>query len=148
MTRNELARAAELRDLGIPLDGEVLAEMQAACRGLNVSQHPDPLQSSVFDLDSGGTGYMLSIAIDNDSERVIRGVTARLETPWWEPNFGWLIDPRRRTPREHTYSFPDSGPVGFEPEAILNHRLGRGTSLYPGDSLEACSLGSGLSRSQ
>jgi hypothetical protein len=143
-TAKEFALLSQLQSEGIPLDGEVLEEMRAACAGLDIVQNPIAIETRVFDLDSGGTGYMLSSAIHNESQLSIRLHAPRLKIPWWEPDFHWLVDPRCKVPREYTYSFPDPGPTGFERDAVLNHRLGhRDRGLDPDEWLEGLFLGVG-----
>ncbi len=127
---------------GTPLDEEVLEGMRAASRGLSLHQTGTTLDTTVFDLDSGGTGYMLCLAICNDSDRTLRHAEARLKLPWWEPRIRWLSDPARQVPRQFTYEFPGSSLVGIERDAVLNHRLGK-TKIFPGDSLEGLLLGLG-----
>ena len=141
--QEELALVSQLRSRGIPLDAEVLKATEAACRGLAIYQGPNIPDTRIFDLDSGETGYMLTIATHNDSPRILWFYECRLEIPWWEPRFRWLEEPLRKVPREYTYSFSDPGPVGFERDVVLNHRLGRKGRLYPGDCLEGLLLGVG-----
>ena len=143
-TAKEFALVSQLQDEGIPFDGEVLEEMRAAYDGLELFQDPMDIETGVRDLDSGGTGYMLSIAIHNKSQRSIRLHEPRLKIPWRESEFHWIEDPRRKAPREYTYSFPDPGPTGFERDAVLNHRFGRRDSrLGPDGWIEGLLLGVG-----
>jgi hypothetical protein len=73
MTQGELSKSfGALRRGGIPLDDEVVQSMKAASRGLSRYQSGTPADSSIFDLDSGGAGYLPSVAICNDSDRIIR----------------------------------------------------------------------------
>ncbi|MGA8230264.1 MAG: hypothetical protein WB795_02190 [Candidatus Acidiferrales bacterium] len=144
MTQGELSKSfEELRRGGIPLDDKVVESVKAASRGLSLYQTPSPVDSSIFDLDSksGGAGYILSVAICNNTDRIIRPVACRLKTPWGETRLRWLEDPLRSVPREYSYSFP--GVYGFEREAVLNHVLNRKTRLYPGDMFEGFLLGVG-----
>ena len=144
MPQGELSKSFEaLRRGGIPLDDEVVKSVKAASRGLRLYQTGTPVDSNIFDLDSGGAGYILSIAIRNAADRVIRPVACRLKTPWGEARLRWLEDPLRRVPREYSYSFPAGGLYGFEREAVLNHFLNRKTRLYPGDMVEGFLLGVG-----
>jgi len=144
MTQRELVKALlELRRAGIPLDDKVVESMEAGARGLSLDQTGTEVDSSIFDLDSGGAGYILSIAICNDSDHVIRPVACRLKTPWSDLHFRWLEDPSRRVPREYSYSFPAPGPCGFEREAVLNHHLSRKIKLYSGDAIEGFLFGVG-----
>jgi hypothetical protein len=131
MTPRELYKACKaLRRGGIPLDDVVVQSMKAACRGLRVYQTGTEIDSNIFDLNPHGAGYILSIAICNDSDRIIWPVACRLETPWDEARLRWLDDPLRRVPKEHSYSFPAAGVCGFEREVVLNHLLNRKIRLY------------------
>jgi hypothetical protein len=141
--QEEVRRLFELRSLGVPLDEDLLEEMGAACRGLEIYQAGTILENAVFDLDSGGTGYMLAVAIYNGSGQILRPQGPRLELAWPESHFRWLENPFGKVPREYTYSFPPPGPAGFDRDAVLNHRLRPGSKLYPGDWLEGLLLGVG-----
>jgi hypothetical protein len=144
MTPRELSNYFKaLRRGGIPLDDVVVQSMKAASRGLSLHQTGTPVDSNIFDLNSGGAGYILSIAICNDSDRIIRPVACRLKTPWDEARLRWLEDPLRRVPREYSYSFPAADLYGFEREGVLNHLLNRKIRLYPGDMIEGFLLGVG-----
>lgn len=46
-------------------------------------------------------------------------------------------------PREYLYLFPSDGLAGFEPEVVLNHRLGSKGKLFPGGDLDGLLLGVG-----
>jgi hypothetical protein len=143
LRNEELLLASELPRAGIPVDAEVLKAMEAACRGLAIYQSPNIPDTGIYDLDSGGTGYMVTIAFHNNSPGILGPHECRLEIPWREPCFRWLEDPLGKIPREYTYSFPDPGPVGFERDIVLNHRLGRKGRLCPGDWMEGLLLGVG-----
>ncbi len=143
INNEELRLFAELRRGGIPLDEAVLEEIKAACRGLVIHRTGNIVENAVFDLDSGGAAYMLAIAIENDSDQILRVQELRLEMAWPESHFRWLENPLAKVPREYFYSFPPPGPAGFDRDVVLNHRLRPGCKLYPGDSLEGLLLGVG-----
>jgi len=134
---------AQLRRGGIPLDESVLEEINVAHRGLAIYQSGNCAENRVFELESGATGFMMAIAIDNTSKRVLRPRAARLEILWPEPNFRWLENPVSKVPREDSYSFPRYGPEGFDPEVVLNHRLDGRCGVYPDDPIEGLLLGVG-----
>ena len=146
LSEKEFLLFSQLRAAGIPLDEEVLEAMKAAPRGLSLFQIGTALESGTFDLIPGGTAYMLSVAICNDSNRVVWLHDFRLKIPWSEPRFNWLEDPLRKVPREFIYSFPNGGPIGFDRDVVLNHRIGREDKLYPGDCREGLLLGVGQER--
>src|SRR5437899_11048911 len=89
----ELRFFEELRQHGIPVDAEVLREMKDACRGLSLSQSPNAIDTAVFDMPAGGTGYRLGINMYNESYRIISPVEYKLEISWPEWQFRWLERP-------------------------------------------------------
>jgi len=141
LTKDELKLMSKLRRKGIPLDGEVLLDLESRSRGPSIYQTGSAAENTVFDLDFGGSGYMLSLAIDNVSDRIIHLREFRLSVPWPEPEFKWLKDPFRKSPREFMYSFPPPRTAGFEREVVLNHCLGPYGRLNPGGALEGLLLG-------
>jgi hypothetical protein len=143
LSNEELRQLRLLQNQGIPFDPQVVNDWERASRGLSLFQTGDPAQNRVFDLDRGGWGCTLAIAIQNDSDRVICVQQYRLEVPTFEGNFDWLEDPLRRSPRGYSYSFPPPGTVGLDREDVLNHRIGSKGRLNPGDSLEGLLLGKG-----
>jgi hypothetical protein len=143
LSNDEVRRLRDLQRGGILLDEEVLEGLKRASRGLSLFQSGNAAENEVFDLDDGGWGCTLSVAIHNDADRVIRLRHYRLQVPWHEPDFRWLENPLRKSPREPWYSFPPHGPIGFEPEDVLNHRVGSKGQLNPGESFEGLLLGAG-----
>ncbi len=143
VSQEELMLMCQLRSKGIPLDEEVLEAMQDASRRPHIYQTGTVVENTIFDLHSGGTGYMLSIAIHNDSNRIVSPHEYRLEMLWFEPEFRWLEDPWRKEPREYAYSFPKPRWAPFEREVVLNHRLGRNGRINPDGWLEGLLLGVG-----
>jgi len=143
-SEEEILFFSQLRRGGIPLDEEVLEEMKAASRGLSIYQTGTTIENVVFDLNFAGSGYILSIAVYDDANRIIQPREFRLKMIWPEPHFRWLEDPLAKVPREFTYDFPPHGPKGFEREVLLNHRLGGKGRLCPGgDCLDGFLLGVG-----
>jgi hypothetical protein len=69
---DELLRMTQIPDSGIPLDDSVMEDLRASCRGLSVRQTETFVESMIFDLKYGGTGYLMSIAIDNTSTKTMR----------------------------------------------------------------------------
>ncbi len=139
----ELRFVEELHQHGIPIDGEVLRQMKDACRGLSLSQSPSEVDTEVFDLPCGVTGYRLGIRMHNGSYRIILPLEYRLEIPWHEWQFRWLERPWTKMPRESVYLFPSHGLAGHDPEDVLNHRLGSKGKLLPGGDLDGLLLGVG-----
>ena len=123
---------SRILESGIPLDPAVVEALRASCRGLSICQIGSPVENTVFDLEHGGTGYMLSVEICNHAPGILGIEQYRLESPWPESDFRWLEDPRKLTPCEVNYSFPKYGPEGLDRECVLNHRVGRNGRLLPG----------------
>jgi len=143
ITDEELRQFDEMRRRRIPLDAKVLRDMRASRKGLVIQQSGTAADNAVFDSALGETGFMLSIAIHNDSDRNARLQGARLDTSWPEWHFRWLENPLRRIPREYLYSHPSYGPDGFDPEVVLNHRLNGRCKLLPDDWVDGLLLGAG-----
>ena len=135
----ELRRMEDLRRAGISLDAQVVEDLKNASQGLSIFQSGNPAEDQVFDLDRGGSGCTFGVAICNDSERIICLQQYQLLLPWDEPNFCWVKNSRR----DSSYSFPAGGPCGFDPEVVLNHRLGPRGRLNPRESVEGLLLGVG-----
>ena len=142
VSQEELALLSQLRSRGIPLDEEVLGAMQAPCQGLSIYHTGDGFDT-ICDLVDGGMALMVSLAIHNDSPRTVWIRAFRGGIPWWEPRFRWLPYPLGKIPREYTYSLADPWPAGFEPDDVLNHRVGRRGRLGPNDWIEGLLLGVG-----
>ncbi len=144
LSKQELQMVSQLRNAGIPLDGEVVRKLTAAGSSLSITQSGTVVQNEVFDLNNGGTGYLISLLISNDdADRTISIDHFRLEIPWDEPTFRWLPKPFGRRPSARTYRFPRGGPEDLVPEVVLNHRIGRLGRFYPGDWIDGYLLGIG-----
>ncbi len=143
VSQEELVLLSQLRSRGIPLDEEVLEAMQAACRGLSIYETGVGPENTICDLIAGGMALMASVAICNDSPRNVCIREFRPDIPWFEPRFRWLPYPLGKVPRQYTYSLPDPWAAGFEPDDVLNHRVGRRGKLLPGDCIEGLLLGVG-----
>src|ERR1700730_7376278 len=126
----QLLRMSRILSSGIPLNPVVVQALRASCRGLSICQIGSPVENTVFDLEHGGTGYMLSVEICNHAPKILGIEHYRLEPPWPESDFRWLQDPRKWTPCEVNYSFPKYGPEGLDRECVLNHRVGRNGALF------------------
>jgi hypothetical protein len=136
----ELLRAKQLETLGIPLDEEVMERSQYAYQGLTLDQDPNPLQTTIWDSESGGTGIVIDLFVRNDSDQVIRLSAARLEIPWCN-QIRWLEDPFRSAPHKYFYSFPNSDLQSYGRDTVLNHCFGRNSALFPRDPLDGLLLG-------
>jgi hypothetical protein len=76
-------------------------------------------ESSIFDLQFGGTGYMLDVAITNLRSRPFTVCELSVELPWDDPQFFWLEDPHESSPESEDYFFSRS--LTFPRTMVLNH---------------------------
>jgi hypothetical protein len=144
ITERELRRLEELHEGGTFVDPTVLEEARAARRGLEIDQDPNWFQSLVLPKASGGVGIVVSLEMENVSDRIIRPKAARLQLPWPDADFHWLKKPSSKEVRERGgYVLAACGTHEFHPSVVLNHRFGRDLELYPGDSIEGFLLGVG-----
>jgi hypothetical protein len=85
----------------------------------------------------------MTVAICNQSDRNVILKVCRLKIPSGVADFRWLEKPRGSVPREFTYKHDAFGPVGLEPERVLNHRFTRGLKVFPGETVEGVLIGAG-----
>ena len=138
----ELQLLEQLHDGGTPLDQRALSEARAACRGLEIISPEIPSENVIYTRASGDMGLMVSLDIENVSDRIIRIETIRLKMPWSDHNFTWLPKLSSRELRERGgYVLPACGTYGFDFSVVLNHRFGRDFKLFPGDVCEGLLLG-------
>lgn len=158
----EYKLACGLRDRQIPMDGEALHRMQADSLGL-VIQEDGP--GFVFNLPEGGAGYVLCAVIYNDSQRCLSPAHVVFGGLDWQLRMQLLPDPRRENPlrlyrsqrrrgrwkdersyclAREVYGFPGIHSHQYTREETLNHWVGPGRLLYPGDPpLEGLLLATG-----
>lgn len=136
-----VAFARRLRSAGCPLEFDEDG-LGSGPQGLSTIQIDNPPENFIFDLDSGGAGYILHIVVCNDLARSVRIEQFRLEPPWEDPGFRWLDDPYTSVPRRDVYSVPGT-PLCFERAAVLNHRTGRKGKVLPLDSVDGLLLAVG-----
>ena len=142
-TQQRLKLFEKLHRGGTPLDQKVLEEARAACRGLRITQTGNCIDSALYSQASGGVGIMLSVAIENISDRPIAVKSIHLKMPWPHADFHWLEKLSSRELRERGYVLPACGACGFDPDVIVNHRFGRDFKLDPGEEIEGLLLGEG-----
>ena len=143
-SHNELQRYEELVHWGTSLDPMIVEKARAACRGLEITQSGGPLENVVYIETAGGFGIMLSVEIENISDKIICIDAIRLKMPWFDGDFCWQKKLSSKGLRERGgYVLSACGTCGFEPDVILNHRFGRNFRLYSGDVIEGFLLGEG-----
>ena len=100
-------------------------------------------ETSAFDLNPGGTGYMLSLRLT-----VLRKPFAiaafDLELPWTRTPVIWLSDPADGDGPHNTYRFPGRHSPEFPRDVVINHRANPQRNLSPGRCIEGLLLGYGL----
>jgi hypothetical protein len=140
ISEKEYHHAKDLEKLGIPLDNDLLERSRGALRGFDIDQDPNIPQSRIFDAVSGGTGTLITLSIQNRTDRTIRLNHVRLDIPWCEKIY-WLEDPKRSAPAKLYYTVPNPESQRLEHDSVLNHRIGKNHKLYPGDRLLGFLLG-------
>jgi hypothetical protein len=142
--REETKLFEELQHLGTPLDETVLRSSRAASQGLEISQTGCGAENLAHVPLAGGVGIMLSLCIENVSNRTVRLSAIRLKLPWFDPEFCWL---KKQSPKVLDlwggYQLLSFGTYGFDPTTVLNHQLTRNFTFYPGDAIEGFLLGEG-----
>ena len=130
--------AHHLMECGCPVQLE--AGYKVAPVGLAIIQIPSLGVNSVFDLETGGAGYMMDAHIGNELDRPIWIHGFQIKTPWGGAGFSLLSDPTQSVPKQEIYSFPNST-LGFERSVVLNSFLSGNGRLNPGDEIEGLLLG-------
>jgi hypothetical protein len=142
--QKDLELFEELLHWGTALEPTVVEEARVECRGLQITQSGNCWESVVYAKASGGVGIIVSVEIENISDRIIRVDAVRLEMPWPDADFHWLEKPSAKEMREWGgYVLSASGTCGYDSSVVLNHRFGR--KLFPRDSVEGLLLGEGSS---
>jgi hypothetical protein len=142
MKRPDLVR--RMHQLNVPTDvtrAELIAssppsKIRIGCIG-GVSE------TSAFDLDPAGTGFMLSLSLT-----ILRKPFAiagfGLALPWMRTPVIWLSDPADDDGPHNTYRFPGRHSPEFPREVAINHIANAQRNLSPGRCIEGLLLGYGL----
>jgi hypothetical protein len=100
-------------------------------------------ETSAFDLDPGGTGYMASLSLT-----VLREPFAiaafDLELPWMRTPVIWLSDPADGDGPHNTYQFPGRHLREFPKDIAINHFANAQRNLPLGKCIEGLLLGYGF----
>ena len=100
-------------------------------------------ETSAFDLDPGGTGYMASLSLT-----VLREPFAiaafNLELPWMRTPVIWLSDPADGDGPHNTYQFPGRHSHEFPRDVAINHRANAERNLPLGKCIKGLLLGYGF----
>jgi hypothetical protein len=138
------ARASSLRERGIPVDEDELSSMEAIAGGMVIWQTGTAPESSTWELESGGTAFIVRLMIENRSDQPLALVRAVMEPPWHEPHGVRLLkDPGPKRTRPSLYEFPGRRLCPMEREVVFNHRIGRNRPLMPRESFDGFLLAVG-----
>lgn len=103
--------------------------------GLIIRQCDGPLESSVFDMPSGRTGYVISLRLTISASNFALAAFD-LELPW-KAKLNFLEDPRGRS-KQGRYEFPN-GDV-YPRDVVINHYADIRRILRRGQSIEGLLL--------
>jgi hypothetical protein len=143
-TRNHSNLAASLREcaaLGSPVDLSA-ADIEDEHGGIEIEQSGGILESSIFELPGGLTGYMVYLVVTNQTSRTIYCRDVELRVFWEDSMFQWIPDPRKMQGYEE-YRFPGRGSPEFPREQVINHALLNNGALTPRRPWEGWLLATG-----
>ena len=145
LERPDLVRPLIAAGCPLELEGGALDNAPSAGSGLLIHQVGGVTESLVFDLDDGGTGYILSVAIINKLPGPVCIQDYHLELPWDDPHFRWLEDPPAGAPQRYLYCFPGMRALEFERDVVINGCRWKRTKawLQPDRCIEGLLLGTG-----
>jgi hypothetical protein len=102
---------------------------------LTIKQVPLPLMNKVFDLESGGSAYLLDAYFKSNVARPIRIEGVQIIPPWEGSTISLLEDDPRERSNGGFYRFPAST-LAFEGSEVLNRLLSGRCKLKPRDNPE------------
>ena len=125
----------ELAALGSPLDFSVVDVDDVK---LEIEQVGGVYNSMIFELGTGRAGYMLDVAITNQTSKIIYPIELELRTPWEDDFFEWLTPQpftikcrKKRDVSYKAYRFPGKNGLELTCGEVLNHLLQEGKRLTP-----------------
>jgi hypothetical protein len=99
---NFAASLRELAEAGSPVDISV-ADTEDQQADLEISQVGGVYESTLFELPTGRSGYILDLEIINQTSKTIYcSEPPKLRLPWEDSFFDWLPDPKEG-PRRFSY---------------------------------------------
>jgi hypothetical protein len=129
----------ELQAWGVPVELQYVKNMDAANRGLALTQTGNDPDNSLFTIKSGRVQLLTILAITNISDRDIKLYDIQVALPFDATDFHWIQPPAGAT--NHQYELPALGRCPFEAAAVSNSRLGRKFLIQSGLSVEGPLLG-------
>jgi hypothetical protein len=142
MKRSDLVR--QMLRLGVPIDVTRTDLIGVnSQRSIRIDYIGGVAETSAFDLDPVGTGYMASLSLT-----VLREPFAiasfDLALPWMQTPVIWLSDPAEGNGPRNTYQFPGRNPLEYPRDAVINHCADVRRNLPLGKCIEGLLLGYGL----
>ena len=131
-----LTRLDGLCSWNVPLDGWILTKARETNKGLEITQTGNYAENALCASASGATGVLISLSIQNLSDRDIRVVDVRLQMPWFAGDFHWL-EPLS----SNGYVLEPLGPHPFDRSVVLNDKLNRNFTVLAGHCQEGLLLG-------
>jgi len=129
----------ELQYWGVPVELQCIKSMNAANRGLTLTQTGNSPDNMLFATKSGHVELLTSLAITNVSNHDIKVYDIQLALPFDATDLRWIEPTTGATNLQ--YELPALGPFPFEASAVLNSRLGRKFLIHSGLSVEGLLLG-------
>jgi hypothetical protein len=144
--RNRATRLAaslrELANLGSSVDLSAADTEDDAAPDIEIEQAGGILESSIFELSGGLTGYMVYLVVTNQTSQTIYCRDVELRVPWEDSLFQWMQDPREARGSE-AYRFSGRGSPEFPRDQVVNHVLLKVGALAPRRPLEGWLLATG-----
>jgi hypothetical protein len=119
---NEVARRLPM--LGCPLDTSNVPDdgYDAIRRRLTLRQMDGFLENRIFELDHGGTGFMISLAIGYGAAQKLSISDWELEVPGFNSHILWVEEPIRGLAGRNNYRIPGAFCEEYDREVVINHR--------------------------
>ena len=131
-TQNRRSLTASLKQLaeqGSQVDLSI-ADGEERAAELEIEQVGWVYCSTIFELSSGLTGYMIDLEITNQTLRNLYCRDLELRLPWEDPRFDWMQDPAEEGKSEF-YRFPGRNSLELPREDVINHVLLAENGLKP-----------------
>jgi hypothetical protein len=130
----------ELREWDVPVERQRVNEIHNANRGLILTQTGSVVENALFATKSGRLESIISLGIENASDRDVRILDIQLGFPFYCADFHWLAR-SEETAADQQYVLPAMGPFPLGASAVLNARLAQKFVLCSGLSVEGLLLG-------
>jgi hypothetical protein len=130
--------AYKLRRRGVPLE---IPEPHEVPR-LIIRQQGSLTENCAFDLDCGGTGFIINLYILINKFKTAIDYF-ELDVPWRDATIRWLDDPVSIGALFNVYRFPGTGALEFGRESVINHMAGSTRTWSKGQCVQGLLLGFG-----